>query len=330
MSDKKSILVASPYGFDIKTNTIYEVQEKYDSSAPDGFKEHRTSKLMSQGMEDEYSGAIWDLDKNIWDTGLHASSKVFRKAFIHVPESQHKDIIKNITQYIIKPLEKEIGTYKLDHVPTEITNEYWDNYKVKISRETKFNTENPKELLDLYFMLIFKKLTPIELESDPKFKQPISYYTVVDKEASLSKSAKFDSDRLDAIAEFGYLLKNKKEDLVAILEYLGLSAGKQTSNEVLIKMFNSWIEHKEDKYINIKQFNEAIKEYSEEAGKEKIYIYQKLKELKALDKVKVRQGTVYLDDIQIEKGFKKSAEKIYEDEELSETFASLVEKMNRK
>ena len=64
--EKNNDVIVSIYDFEIKANTLYEVQEKMDSSAPDGFKDNSTSKILSFDVEDGYPGAIYDIERQIW------------------------------------------------------------------------------------------------------------------------------------------------------------------------------------------------------------------------------------------------------------------------
>lgn len=318
MSDKKVII--SPYGFDIKTDTLYEVQEKYDSSAPDGFQKNRTTKLMSFDIIDRKAGAVWDSDKGNWDTALYEGSKALNEAF---PDVDLKSLIRNINDYIVRPFEKESGEGRLNHISSPETNEYWDNYKIEVGRGKIFDTSKPKDRLDLFLCLIHKRLTPKELESHPDFKG-ISQYVIVDQEGSISRESESELERMKASASFFTLLQNNKDDLFNILDYLGISVNKKTEQTTLVRVFNNWLDDKVDRYQNDRLFNKTVEEYNSKEGKDLFFIFSKLKELKTKDIVKVKRGEIYLDNVYVENGYKNAAYKIAKDSELRELFEQFL------
>lgn len=321
MKEKESKVIVNLYGFDIKKDTLYEVQEKFDASAPDGFQAHRTSKLMSFDIEDSCGGAIWDMSKNNWDTGLYEGSTALREAF--EGSADLKIIVRNLNDYIVRPFEKEVGEGRLTHIPSDEINEFWDNYRIGLKRGKVFNTAKPKDLLDLFFCLLHRKLTPKTEESNPDFKN--SYYLIVDQEGAVSRKAESEKERMKAIATFSTLLDSDRETILSILDYIGLPVGAQTNETTLIRMFNSWLDDKNDKYQNDRIFNKTVAEFSTDRGKDILYYYKLLKELKTKGTVYIKRGDVYLDGTLIVGGtLKNAAEKIYEDKEAYELFEPFI------
>lgn len=317
-------VIVTIYGFPIRENTLYEVQEKLDSQANEGFKEWNTSKSLSVDFEDRKPGAIWDGVRNIWDTGLYESSSAFRKAFGNDTDA-NKIIFEKIKEYIIEPYENEKGEGSLDYKNTPERNEFWDNYSIGIKRGKVFNTANIDDLLNLYFCLVHKRLTPKDMESHPEFKQPISYYLVVDKESAISRQAEKEMTNMRAKALFYTMLQSDKDGLLRILDYLGIQAGSNTDEATLVRVFNNYLDNKEDKYQNDKLFLDIIEKYNTEKGKELLFIFGKLKELHRKGRVVFKHGQVIMDDVLVENGWKNSAEKIQTDSELMELFTSLLD-----
>ena len=321
--EKNNDVIVSIYDFEIKANTLYEVQEKMDSSAPDGFKDNSTSKILSFDVEDGYPGAIYDIERQIWDTGLTENSSAFREAF--QDEKTQSAVLRNLNKYIVNPYEKEKGVGALDFKATKEQNEFWDRFRIKIKRGRVFNTANVDDLLQLYLCLIHKRLTPKELESHPAFKQPISYYLIVDKESAISRQAETEMKKMEAQATFFNLMKQDKKGLLSILEYLGIQAGEATDQATLVRVFNNWLEDKTDKYQNVKLFVELLDKYQTPKGKELLEIHTNLKYLYRKGKVKYIKGEISMDDVYVANGWKNASMKIQEDDELKEIFASLLD-----
>lgn len=318
MAEKKTII--SLYGFDIKTNTLYEVQEKFDASAPDGFQEARTSKLLTFNLKDGVPGAIWDSVKGNWDTGLYEGSKALREAF---PGADLKPVITKLTKEIVKPFELEIGVGKLNHVPSNEVNNYWDNFIIPVYRGRVFNTANPKDLLELYLAVLHRKLTPKDKESTPDFLG--SYFLIVDQEGFVSKKAENREEIMKAMATFYAMRTSDRETLIRLLGFLGLPVSEKTDNNTLTAMFDNWLNDKNDKYQNNRLFNETVENLTTEEGKDKLFIFSKLKDLKAKGKVAERRGEISMDGTFVATGgLKNATDKIYDDKELYELFTSLI------
>jgi len=318
----ENAVIATIYDFPLKLNTLYEVQEKLDSSAPDGFIDYRTTKTLSAQIIDDYSAAVFDIDRDVWDTGLFSTSKAFRAAFSGSDEAIEA-VFKNIEEHIIKPYEAEKGVGSLRYHTDN--NKFWDNFSVKISRGKIFDTSKIDDLLRLYLCLIHKRLTPKEHESNPLFKQPVSNYLILDKEVAVSRKSEKAQNKMEAIASFYTLLKSDKDNLIRVLDYLGISAGVNTDEDTLITVFNNWIEDKQDRFQNDKLFVDAIEFRNTKKGEDVLYIHTELKKLHRQGKVKFKKGEVYLDDVYVENGWKNSANKIHGDKELFEIFTAMIE-----
>ena len=318
---EKSNVILKLYDFEIKKDTLYEIKEKLDTSAPDGFKDFNTTKVLSDLVVDTFPGAIFDEERGIWDTGLYPTSKALSRA---IPDADARKLaLKSITMNIVTPIETEKGDNVLDH--TQANNIFWDSYRIDVHRGKLFDTSKADDLLRLYLLLVHKRVTPKEMESHPEFKQPISMYCIVDKDSSMSREAEKEMRKAKASALFYTLLTSDKEGLIYVLEYLGINATKASDDSVLYTVFGNYINSKEDKFQNDKLFIDAVEKYQTEEGSEELYIHSKLKELYVKGKVKYKKGEIWMDDVYVENGWRNAAAKVKTDQELKQVFASLLE-----
>jgi hypothetical protein len=308
------------YDFEIKKDTLYEIKEKLDTSAPDGFKEFNTTKVLSDTIVDTFPGAVFDRERGIWDTGLYPTSSSFMRAI--QPEIR-VSALKALKENIIKPIEDEKGENVLDQ--NSSNNRFWDSFRIDLQRGKVFDTAKAEDLLRLYLLLIHRRVTPKHMESHPEFKQPISMYCIVDKDSSVSREAEKEMRQAKASALFYNLLSTDREGLIRVLDYLGISATNATEDSVLYTIFGNFIKSKEDKYQNDKIFIETVEKYQTEDGEEEIFIHSKLKELYIKGKVKNKKGEIWIDDVFVESGWKNAARKVKEDKELKQIFTGLLE-----
>lgn len=318
--DENSVILKI-YDFEIKKDTLYEIKEKLDTSAPDGFKEFNTTKVLSDIVVDTFPGAIFDEERGIWDTGLYPTSKSLARAISDV--DARTLALKSLKTNILNPIEEEKGEGILDH--TSSNNHFWDSFRIECHRGKLFDTAKTEDLLRLYLLLVHKRVTPKEMESHPEFKQPVSMYCIVDKDSSMSREAEKEMRKAKASALFYTLLTTDRDGLLQVLDYLGISATKSSDDAVLYTVFGNFINSKEDKFQNDKVFIESVEKYQTEDGAEEIYIHSKLKELYVKGKVKYKKGEVWMDDVYVENGWKNSASRVKSDQELKQIFASLLE-----
>ena len=58
-TNQKEVLF-SVYGMEIREDSLYEIQEKIDMSAPDGFQKENTTKVLNENVIDSFPVASWD------------------------------------------------------------------------------------------------------------------------------------------------------------------------------------------------------------------------------------------------------------------------------
>jgi hypothetical protein len=317
----ESRVILKIYDFEIKKDTLYEIKEKLDTSAPEGFKEFNTTKVLSDMVVDTFPGAIYDEDRGLWDTGLYPTSNALIRA-ITDPDARSL-ALTSLRKNIVLPLEEEKGENILDHTPKN--NLFWDRFRIECHRGKLFDTSKTEDLLRLFLLLLHKRVTPKEMESHPEFKQPISMYCIVDKDSSVSREAEKEMRKAKASALFYNLLNTDKAGLLQVLDYLGISAASSSDDAVLYTVFGNFMSSKEDKFQNDKLFIDTVDKFQTEEGAEEIYIHSKLKELYVRGKVKYKKGEIWMDDVFVESGWKNAARKVKEDQEMKQIFATLIE-----
>lgn len=308
------------YGFSIRPNTLYQVTEKTDSSAPDGFKLNKTSKILHPDVEDSVPGAIFDSELNVWDTGLYENSRALIKA---IPASAERTkFIKDVKKFIVDPLVKLKGKDFLSQY--EDNNHYWDKFSIKVYRGKLFNTEKPEELLQLYLALLHKQVTPSPLEAHPDFKN--SQYCIVDKEDSVDRKLESELGLMEAQGTFFNMLNSsKKSDLLLILEYLKLSVTEKTENKVIASLFNNWLKDKTDGYQNYAVFLKAYKFFLTEDGEKEVFYNSKVKELIKKGVVKRKKEEVWFNDEYIGSDIKSATKNIILNKDLQTEFLKHIE-----
>lgn len=316
--DKDNNKLFTIHEFDIKKDTLYEITEKIDASAPDGFKDWGTSKILSSEVFDHYPGAVYDSNRNVWDTGLYETSSSFLQTF---PPAVRTAVLKSLKTNIVDKMEEENGEGILDH--TKANNEYWDKFQIKVTRGELFDTAKPLQLLKLYLLLVHKRVTPKPLEHHPEFRN--SMYCIVDKDAVLSRDSENALAEMKANGAFSVLLQNDKRNLVQVLNYVGISATDASTDAAITLAFANWLKNKDDKYQNTKIFLDVVDKFNSEAGQEEIQIHAELKRLYAKGKVKVKSGEVWINDVYISNNYKNAAREIQTNPEFKELFATLLD-----
>lgn len=307
------------YGFSIRPNTLYQVTEKTDSFAPDGFKDNKTSKVLHPDIKDSVPGAIFDSELGVWDTGLYENSKALSKA---IPSSDERiKFIKLVKKSISDPLVKLKGKDFLSQY--EENNKFWDNFSIKIFRNKIFNTGKPEELLQLYLAVLHKQITPTPLENHPDFKN--SQYCIIDKEDSIDRKMEYEMGIMEAQGTFFNLLSTKRKDLLLILDYLKMSITEKTEDRIIATQFNNWLKHKTDGYQNYNVFLKAYKFFLTEDGENEIFYNTKLKELIKSGKVKQKKQEIWFNDEYVGSDVKSAVKNILSNKDLQAEFLKQIQ-----
>lgn len=291
--------------FSIKSNTIYTVIPKPDPSAPDGYKEHGTTKLIHPDITDTVA-APFDVDMNVWDTGFYEFSPCLRA----LSEEERKAHVANVQKHIVEKVEQIKGKGVLDHSPN---NTFFDEFPIALYNKVSFNTEDPIQLLMLYLVILGKDLAPKEFVGNPNFKK--AAYQVVNREREISNKQQLEIDKSKAIGEFHVLLRNKKDKLRIILDYLNISTAMIRDEDTFITVFQKFLNDKQDGYRNGKIFLETIEKFSGD-GEEELFIFNNLSKLAANGELKIFKQEYFLGEHNLGSSLKIAAMKVAQDPEL--------------
>jgi hypothetical protein len=255
--------------FVIKSDTIYTVIPKPDPNAPDGFKEHGTTKLIHPDVTNTVA-APFDVDMGVWDTGFYELSPCLRG----MDKKEQKAHVKLVTEHIVDPVERIKGEGTLHH---SAKNTFYDDFPIALYNKVSFNTADPMQLLMLYLVILGKDLAPKELSGHPQFKK--AAYQVVNREKEISNKQQIAIDKGRAIGEFYSLLKSDADKLGILLTYLGVSTTTMQDEDTFITVFQNYLNDKQDGYRNSKIFLDSLDKFSSKEGEEELYIYDSLNKL---------------------------------------------------
>jgi len=283
--------------FVIKSDTIYTVIPKPDPNAPDGFKEHGTTKLIHPDVTNTVA-APFDVEMGVWDTGFYELSPCLRG----MDKKEQEEHVKLVRKYIVEPVEKIKGVGTLDH---SAKNTFFDDFPIALYNKVSFNTADPLQLLMLYLVILGKDLAPKELSGHPQFKK--AAYQVVNREREISNKQQIEIDKGRAIGEFYALLKSDKKKLGILLTYLGVSTTSMQDEDTFITVFQRFLNDKQDGYRNSKIFLDTLDKFSSKEGEEELYIYDSLNQLYDKGELKVFKQEFFLREHNLGNSIKHAA-----------------------
>lgn len=303
--------------FVLKSDSIYTVQPKVDASAPDGFKEAGTTKIISPNIGNTIH-APFNTSMGVWDTGFYSSSPVLRG----MKPAEKEIVIGKLQEHIVKPVEEIKGEGILNH---QESNNFFDTFKIELKAFRAFNTADPLERLQLYLAVLNRDLAPKEHSSNPIYSK--AQYTIVNTEEATNIRQERELEKNEAIGIFYSLANTDRETLTDLLEYTGISNTKTTDKATLNSTFNRWLEDKTSGFQNSKIFINTYNKFKTESGKNELYLYKKLRELHREDLIKFNRGEVFIDGESVGASFKLAAAACATSPQLQEKIAKLVEKL---
>jgi len=308
-------LSISVHGFDILSDTIYKVVPKLDPSAPDGFINHDTTKLLNPEIGTSVPLAVWDMDRGVWDNALNENSKILIRLYPDI--NARKEVLKGLKKHIIDPVEAIKGEGVLTHIQPKEGPSFWDENSTFLVNELTFSTSNPMALLSLYTAVIHGNLAPKSMEEDPTFKNK-AQYAVQNIEQVVNLKQRKDLERNQAIGLFYTMLKQNKDELLTILDYLGVPSSSNPDEAALNSTFTEWLNNKENGYQNASIFIETYEKFQTKEGKEELNIFSTLKKLLRDGKLKRKMGAIFLDDTDLGANLKIAAKSALKSEEIQE------------
>lgn len=282
--------------FIIKSNTIYTVLPKPDPNAPDGFREHGTTKVIHPAISNVV-GAPYSEEMGVWDTGFYP----FSPCLNGMSSKEKEDYVELVTENIVKPIEEIKGQNILHHS----NNKFYDDFVINLYNKVSFNTEDPTQLLGLYFAVLSKQLCPKQHLGNPKFKY--AAYQVVNREKEISNKEQVSIDKTKAVGEFYKLMNSNKEKLQILLKYLNISSTIIDDEDTFITVFNRFMEDKQDGYRNSKIFLDTLGKFETKEGEEELYIFKALNELYDKDILKNFKSEYFLEGHNLGNSIKHAA-----------------------
>lgn len=297
--------------FEIEIGKSYQIINKFDANALDGFQKHRTTKVLDpEASVTRVPLAIWDGQKMSYDVALDENST--RLSNLFNDKDDLRKHLQTITKHIYNPLMSIYGKDKLDAKNTD----FWDEFCYHITADNVLNTNKPLELAQLYFLIIHGKLAPVGFESENLFKR-CAQFSVENKETVITATQKRETEKNKAIARFVVLLEDNKQELSTLLEYIGIAGLDEADDALMNSVFTNWLERDDNQ--NPKQFLEVYKKYHESnAGRNEMKVYRALKELHRKKKIKKNLDGVIFEDEVLGKDFKEATKKVFETSALME------------
>lgn len=297
--------------FEVYSDSVYVVNDKRDLDAPSGYINVGVSKLPSRGVGETFQVRFESRDNGrtgVWDTGFDEYSPCYKSK----SQEEAKAIVKGLRANLLNPYRKVIGVEDA----FEKTNEaFFLKTRFHVYSGKTYNTNDPVDLMELYFGLLANQLTPKGQEGNSKFND--SAYVVIDINKNLTIKVSRNIEKFKAIGAFQGMLQADRDRLMAILEYSGLSFSSSVDDNTLISMFNEYLDGG-TKDNRIELFNKLVDETDNTQGMEKIYLYRALKVefKKPNSKITKSGGIFYYDGVELGPELKNSVENITKNSKL--------------
>jgi hypothetical protein len=317
MSNTKFEIPIPQTQFVLKSDRMYQIQPKMDASAPDGFKDAGTTKVISPDIGNTVH-APFNSEMKVWDTGFFKSSPILRG----MKEEDKEMFIKLVNEHIVKPIEDLKGEGVLSH---QENNEFLDNFGIELKAYRVINTAEPLQRLALYFAVLGKHLAPKEHQSNPLYSG--AQYVIVNSEEAVNVKQEREMQKNEAIGLFYVLQKNDKDKMYDLLDYLNISNSKTTDKATLNSSFNRWLDDKTSGYQNSEIFIKTYNRFDSEEGEEELYMYKSLKKLHDNNIVKVQRGEVFLEGKSLGAGYKLAATHLMDNAEARKRVAELMQEI---
>lgn len=318
-------------GIPIISDTMYQVIPKYDANAPQGFKDHGTTKLLQNGIT-ESAPCVYDENLRLWDTGFYEKSPCYRG----MKSTEIQTLVEQLQEHIVEPYEEIIGKGGLR--ATSDNNDFWDLFGTRpmnsdyalgqIYNGKVFNTANPKDLLELYIAILHGSVVLEKDTSAPHARA--AKFCIVNKEAAVNLKEKRLLQKAEAIGSFTALLKSNPKKLKSVLEYLGIIASNNVEDTTLVSLLMVYLEDPKIGHENVKRFNETINKASKENGAKEIELFSTLSLLFRKGVIKKEYGEFYLNGTLLGNKIKDGAYKAVSDKNLETEIFEALEALENK
>lgn len=288
MAKSKTVKKIIVLGHELEDETIYEIVAKRpDESAPDLYVKMGSEKHLNPNVSNLISFVAPD---GYWDTGFYGTSQVFRKMGLTPEEAEVE--AKNYRDFIAEPMIRFDKRYeKLLEPSTE--NTFLDDITTDIRIGKQYNTKDPRQRLELYMAIVGGFVAPtgyrtseekdLNLLDENHTVYKLAQYCVEAKDKVRSIEEKRASVKMTANANFMNLLTTKKKLLVSLLNYVGVRASEQETNDKLSARAYIYFED----IVNCETFNEAV----DKSEKDPVF----KEEVKIMDILRNERGMLLLE-----------------------------------
>jgi len=292
-------------GVTLKPNALYQVIPKPDPDAPTPLKDAGSSKLLQNGI-DERVPCIFNENFGAWDTGFYPESP----CYLGKTSTEVKTAVKFAQDNIVKPYENIRGKDKLSHLKE---NAFWDNYGVTLRNGRVFSTNKAEDLLDLYIALLHKHI--VKKGDENQHFAMKAKYCLVDKEAVTTVKEERQSLRMDAIFSFAELLKNDRDGLLLVLEYIGIiSPMSKPADKDIKSLAMAYLEDPKKGAENVKRFVDTAALIGND--EKELQINSDLNKLFLKNKITKERSEYYIDGQLLGNTLKEGVHKVKTDPEI--------------
>jgi hypothetical protein len=317
MSSKGNLLFDVD-GFNIYKDSIYVVRDKEDLSAPSGFIQAGVTKLPSDGIKETFQCRYIQKSAKtgVWDTGFYEYSP----CYAGIPKEIVHDKLKRLEKNVIDPYKQSVGD---PNALSHGDDSFWEGLNFSIYTGQVFNTENPEDVLTLYFALLTRQLTPKGSEGDSRYSN--SAYVCLDITEDTKKKDEKSAKKFKAVGIFENLLRTDRPRLIEMLNYGNLVVSPEIEDDSFRGIFDQFLSSGEG-LKNVDTFLRLIEETSDDVGRSKIAIYIRLKEAYSRNNkvTKNPNGVYYYEDYEIGPDLRAAATNIARTEELKDVKKALL------
>lgn len=287
---------------------ILEVTPKLDRDAPSGFQQFGTSKLLMKGIAEPFS-ISFDEDLQLWDTGfdeIHPSNN-------NIPIGQKSTVVKSYIEHIKEPYEEK---FRKDLDSTN--DEFWSTYIVDVYKGRRFDTNNEKDLLDLYLTLKNGKVCE---EKETNYHLRKANYNITNVKQVQTVQEKKEDTIFTAMGTLKVKLdafdpKKDNDDIYTILEWINIAnirgSDKETVKKVILKQFTN----EKTGYDTCRRFLNACEMFEDKTKKEVMENFSVLSKLSHKRKIEFKKRQYFINGQLLGNNLKEAAENIKNDDEL--------------
>lgn len=269
------IRVPNTQDFVLESNKIYYIQDKEDPQAPKEFREKGINKFPFPDV-DENIAVPCDTTRGVWDTCFYDSSP----SLSSFSEEEKQEFMKVMEEDFIPELKNFLPEEAFDNKIRKGEN-YWDYFTgFKLKSKISVSTNEPLNMLALFFGIISYAICPETEKKSPKFREAGTKFLIIDKKQVAEVSQSRDYTRTKAQSFFLSMAEGtstEKSFLQDLLNYNGVRFNVEKSEPAILNsQFKKWTSIGENSFHNAKSFVESYDYFKTDDGKEEMAVYKKL------------------------------------------------------